>query len=671
MKRGGQPGASGQLSEAPVALDEPARARRSAGRDEAPDELIAAMLEMAELPALLPALAYLTGDLSLVEPRLRPSMSESEVVVPQQGGMSPQQQCRARSAALEAIKALGHQPRGGGHRVHDEGRLPASGMADLLRFITGPVGDEYLPILNFELAVPADTDTPGWHKRDLDPQRHFEAVIIGAGMSGLAAAYRLRQAGLDFTIIERRDGLGGVWLENDYPGCRLDTSNFCYSYSFAQNPGWPHQYSERREIVGYFETVAEQLGLRDGIRFGTEVVSAVFEEESATWRLLLRDRDGAEDTLVADVMVSAVGQLNRPKLLAVPGRESFGGATFHSARWDHSVDLTGKRVAVIGTGASAYQVVPSIVDTAGELYLFQRNPPWTIPTPNYHAEVPLGQRWLFREIPFYDRWFRFYQFWTSVEGRRPFATVDPEWAEPGSVSERNDALRQRLIRHLLREYDGRPDLQEKMVPDYPPYSKRMLRDNGVWARSLRRDHVEVVTQGIEEVIPTGIRTTDGVVREVDVIVWCTGFVATDFLSGVEVIGRGGVELHDWWAGEPRALLGISIPNFPNLFCLYGPNTNLVVNGSTVMFAECAVHYLLECVRTLMRDRYTAMECRQDALDEYQSVVDTANALMAWGRPGVDNWYKSNSGRVSQNWPLSTLEYWKRTRAPDPGHYSFF
>jgi 4-hydroxyacetophenone monooxygenase len=198
----------------------------------------------------------------------------------------------------------------------------------------------------------------------------------------------------------------------------------------------------------------------------------------------------------------------------------------------------------------------------------------------------------------------------------------------------------------------------------------MLRDNGVWAAALQQDNVEVVSDAIAAVTPEGVRTVDGVGREVDVIVYCTGFVATDYLSGVEVVGRDGVELHRWWAGEPRALLGVTVPHFPNLFCLYGPNTNLVVNGSTVMFSECAVHYVLECVRTILSGGHAAMECEPGALDRYQAVVDSANERMAWGVHGVTNWYKSESGRVSQNWPLSTLEYWRRTRAPEAGDYRF-
>jgi 4-hydroxyacetophenone monooxygenase len=369
-------------------------------------------------------------------------------------------------------------------------------------------------------------------------------------------------------------------------------------------------------------------------------------------------------------VISAVGQLNQPAIPDIAGAAEFGGISFHSARWDHQADLRGKRVGVIGSGASGYQVVPSIAGEVGEMRLFLRNPPWTVPTPNYHAPVNPGLAWLFSAVPYYHRWFRFYQFWVSVEGRRDFAAVDPAWHQPGSVSAKNQGLRETLTRHLMAEYEGRPDLQRVMIPQHPPYGKRMLRDNGVWARALKQPNVTVVGDRIERITPAGIATADGSEHQLDVIVYCTGFHAWRFLGGIDVTGAGGADLHQRWGQDPAAYLGITVPDFPNLFCLYGPNTNLVVNGSTVMFTECAVHYVLECLRALLERGDQVMDLRPEVLDAYQTTVDEANALMAWGAEGVDNWYKSPTGRVSQNWPLATIEYWDLTRAPDPAHYRF-
>ena len=628
------------------------------------DEQLEAALEQAELPSLMPALAYLTGDMALVGSDLRPRASGPSVVLAAQGGMTTAQQALARQRALDALIAF-----------RDGGCVPAppsARLADqraLMTFMTGDVDDRYLPMLSFELGLPADTDAPDWTKEAVAPGRNFRVAVIGAGMSGLAVAYRLLQAGIDFVVFERNDDVGGVWLENDYPGCRLDTSNFCYSYSFLQRDDWPHQFSRGPEIREYFQRASQQLGLREHIRFGTPVRAARFDERGGEW-LVTVEAGGRSETGGFSAVISAVGQLNQPNIPDITGAASFGGISFHSARWDHDASLLGKRVGVVGSGASGYQVVPSIAGEAGEMRLFLRNPPWTVPTPNYHASVNPGLAWLFRAVPGYHRWFRFYQFWTSVEGRRDFAAADPAWQQAGSVSAKNQELREMLTRHLVAEYEGRPDLQRVMIPRHPPYGKRMLRDNGVWAKALKQPNVTVVGDRIERITPAGIVTADGTEHELDVIVYCTGFHAWRFLGGIEVTGVGGADLHQRWGQDPAAYLGITVPDFPNLFCLYGPNTNLVVNGSTVMFTECAVHYVLECLRALLERGDQVMDLRPEVLDAYQTTVDEANALMAWGAEGVDNWYKSPTGRVSQNWPLATIEYWDLTRAPDPAHYRF-
>jgi 4-hydroxyacetophenone monooxygenase len=630
----------------------------------ATDRQLETALGDAELPSLMPALAYLTGDTSLVASELRPPANGSSVVLAAQGGMTPAQQALARRRAHDALIAF-----------RDGGCVPApppARLADqrpLLTFMTGDVDDRYLPMLAFELGLPADADAPDWTKDAIAAGRDFRVAVIGAGMSGLAVAYRLLQAGVDFVVFERNDDVGGVWLENNYPGCRLDTSNFCYSYSFLQRDDWPHQYSLGTEIREYFEDASRKLGLREHIRFGTPVRAARFDEAAGQW-LVTVDAGGRGQTERFSAVISATGQLNQPNMPDIEGAATFGGCSFHSARWDHDVDLRGKRVGVIGSGASGYQVVPSIAGEVTEMRLFLRNPPWTVPTPNYHAGLAPGLAWLFRVVPYYHRWFRFYQFWTSVEGRRDFAAVDPDWHEPGSVSAKNQQLRETLTRHLMAEYAGRPDLQRVMIPRHPPYGKRMLRDNGVWARTLKQPNVTVVGEPIERITPGGIVTADGTEHELDVIVYCTGFQAWRFLGTIDVTGRGEADLHQRWGQDPSAYLGVTVPGFPNLFCLYGPNTNLVVNGSIVMFSECAVHYVMDCLRLLLGRGDQVMDLRPEVLQSYQAVLDEANAAMAWGVEGVDNWYKSPTGRVSQNWPLATIEYWDLTRAADPSHYQF-
>src|SRR5439155_13663394 len=317
------------------------------------------------------------------------------------------------------------------------------------------------------------------------------------------------------------------------------------------------------------------------------VGSATWSEADRRWTLQVRNRDGRDETVVADAVISAVGQLNRPLYPEIEGRDSFAGPSFHSARWDHSIDLRDKRVAVIVTGASAVQFIPEIAPRVGELLVFQRTPPWFGPTEDYHAVVAPGLRWLYAHVPSYSEWNRFHIFWKMGDGVLPGVRVDPDW-EPKdhAVGLFNDILRQLLTGYLDSEFADRPDLRDKVLPSYPPGAKRLLRDNGVWARTLKRENVELITETIREITPDGVVTADGVAHDVDVVIYGTGFQASKFLTPMTVTGRGGVDLHEHWDGDARAYLGMTVPGFPNLFCLYGPNTNIVINGSIIYFSEC-------------------------------------------------------------------------------------
>jgi 4-hydroxyacetophenone monooxygenase len=408
------------------------------------------------------------------------------------------------------------------------------------------------------------------------------------------------------------------------------------------------------------------------------VVAATWSDSDARWTVTTRsdgdgegEGDGAEDVLVVDAVVSAVGQLNRPSMPDIAGIDTFAGEAFHSARWRHDVDLSGKRVAVIGTGASAVQFVPEIAGDVGELVVFQRTPPWLAPTPDYHDPVEDAQRWLYQHLPSYSEWNRFCIFWAMGDGALMAVTVDPEWEPPvpgQSISMANELARQMLIQYIEAELADRPDLRDAAIPDYPPGAKRMLRDNGVWPAALKRATTTLVTTPIREVTPTGIVTDDGVTHDADVIIYGTGFQASKFLTPMTIAGRGGIDLHGHWAGEPRAYLGVSVPGFPNLFCLYGPNTNIVVNGSIVYFSECGVRYILGCVRLALEAGHRAVDVRKDVHDEFNEQVDARNRGMAWGASDVNAWYKNASGRVTQNWPFTLLDYWQRTLRPDPADY---
>ena len=628
---------------------------------DASDEVIDRMLQDAPLPSLLVALAHATGDDDLLRDDLRP---DGAFLAGPQGGYDEAQIEAARDLCRDALRRFRDagspkpEPRG------DEG------MRRLLTFLVGEEKlDAYLPLLLDELALDgADGRAPGWTLAEIKPDADFRVAIIGAGMSGLAAAFRLKQAGVPFVIFEKNSDVGGTWHENTYPGCRVDVPNHFYSYSFAQKDDWPQLFSTQDVLRDYFRGCVDEFGLREHIRFQTEVREAIFDEERGSWTLSLATADG-QQSLEAQVVVSAVGQLTRPKMPEIEGIQDFLGPCFHSAEWDASVDLAGKRVVVIGTGCSAAQFAPIVADEAATLHVFQRTAPWLLPTPDYHDEVPPGLRWLFGHVPFYAQWYRFWLFWTGAEGLLPMVEVEEEWPHPErSVGAANDLVREMLTLYIKEQCGDDDELFEKMVPNYPPLSKRFVRDNGLWPATFKRGHVELVTEGIEKITEKGIRTAEGREIPADVIIYGTGFSASRFLMPMKVVGRGGRDLHAHWDGDARAYLGITLPHFPNLFLLYGPNTNIVVNGSIIFFSECEVDYLLACIRVLLEGGHRAMDCRVEAHDAYNRRIDEANLQRAWGAATVNTWYRNEKGRISQNWPGTLLEYWQQTREPDTAIY---
>ena len=626
----------------------------------ASNEEIRAKLEDADLPSLLPTLAYITGDLTLLRPELR--IDPALLAEPEQAGLTPEQQSAIRDVAAEALG-----------RFRDSGATTVDDDADLqtiVEFLAGGVPmDEYMQMLVEELALHGnDLRAPQWRREQLAPDRPFHVAIVGSGMSGIIAGYRLKQAGIDYTIFEKNDDVGGTWKENTYPGCRVDVPNHYYSYSFAQRDDWPYFYSPQAELHRYFRQCVDEFGIREHIVLGTEVSSMVYDEGSGRWTLEL-DGPGGESTFTADAVISAVGQLNRPQYPNIEGRDSFAGPAFHSAEWDHDVDLTGKRVGVIGTGCSAAQFSPIVAEQAATLEIFQRTPNWQFPVPIYHETVPDDFQWLLRHIPAYREWYRFWLFYKSAETLRPIAEVDPAWEDQSrSVSELNDMMRDQLTQAIEAQYEDRPDLLPKVVPQYPPASKRIIVDNGAWAGMLHRDNVTLTDTGIARIVPTGVETVDGTVHEFDVLIYGTGFQPSRFLTPMKVVGQGGADLHGTWDGDARAYLGTTVPGFPNFFILYGPNTNIVVNGSIIWFSECEVRYVLDVLRATLAGGHRGLTVRRDVHDTYNEEIDAENLRMVWGVSTVSSWYKNANGRVAQNWPFPLLEFWKRTRSVDEADY---
>jgi cation diffusion facilitator CzcD-associated flavoprotein CzcO len=475
-------------------------------------------------------------------------------------------------------------------------------------------------------------------------------VIVGAGFGGIGLAIRLRQAGIEsFEILERADGIGGVWRDNVYPGLTCDIPSHLYSLSFEPNPDWSRLYSPRDEILAYQERLVTKYGLGRHIRLGAAVARADFDQGEGVWRVTTEDGDVVE----GEVLVCATGQLSRPDPAPLPGLESFEGPSFHSSRWDDDVELAGRRVAVVGTGASAIQLVPEVAPEAQRVYVFQRSAPWVVPK-NDREYSRLEQR-LFRRFPLIQRFVRQRQYWK-------FELL--AWLMTGGNARARSFFESQLLRQIEKEVSD-PELREKLEPAYPLGCKRVLVSDD-WYETLTRPDVELVTEAVSEVGPDRIATADGVVREVDVIILATGFRTTEFLAPMEVAGVGGRDLNEAWRDGAEAYLGMAVAGFPNFFMLYGPNTNLGV-GSIIAIHESQVRYILDAVAELRRNGARWLDVRPEVQREFNDELQERLADSVW-TAGCTNWYRTESGKVVNNWPGLSSEYDRRTRELDPDDY---
>jgi 4-hydroxyacetophenone monooxygenase len=627
------------------------------------DEFIAAQLEGASIPTLLMSLIHLTGDTSLLRGPIRPKVV---MMGGFQGDLSEADQAQVRRMALKALADY----RDRGCSLPPQ---PSPGLVqEMMNFMVGErVGDEYVPMMLEELALDGnDSRAPRWTRQVPAAVREkFHVLVIGAGMSGLLQALRLKEAGIPFTVVEKNDSVGGTWYENNYPGCRVDIANHFYSYSFEPY-AWSEYFSRRDELLTYFRSFVERHGLEPHIRYNTEVTAARYDEARALWNVELKSTaGGSAERMDANAIVSAVGQLNRPRIPDIGGRAQFSGAQMHSAQWDPDIDLTGKRVAVLGSGASAFQLVPEVAKVAGKLYVFQRSAPWMLPNPLYHEAVSPQFRWLVEHVPYYGRWFRFLIFYPGSDGILPALRIDKDWPHPErSVNALNDHYRSQLIEYMKSQVNGNLELLQKVTPKFPFMGKRMLQDNGSWLRALQRPNVELIDEGVTRIDATGIV---GALRhyDVDVIIYATGFHATKFLFPIEVIGKGGRNLAQVWGDEPRAYLGITVPDFPNLFCLYGPATNLAHAGSIIFHSECQVRYATACIQALLENGVRAMDCKPEVYDDYTRRLIAELETLVWSHPAADSWYRNRAGRVVTTSPWRLADYWKWTRAPNLEDYT--
>jgi cation diffusion facilitator CzcD-associated flavoprotein CzcO len=475
-----------------------------------------------------------------------------------------------------------------------------------------------------------------------------DVAIVGSGFSGLGTAIRLRQAGLhDFVVLERGDDVGGTWHFNTYPGCACDVPSHLYSFSFAPNPEWSETYSRQPEIGAYLRRCADEFGVRPHVRLHHAVTGAAWDDEAQRW-----DVETSQGPFRARVLIAGMGPLAEPKLPDVPGVETFEGATFHSARWDHDFDFKGKRVASVGTGASAIQYVPAIQPEVEQLYVVQRTPPWVVPHTN--REIRGWERRLYKAFPPAQR---------LVRGGIYLAR---EWLVLGFVKNpRIMGIVERLARRHMREQIDDARLLEKVTPDYTIGCKRILPSNR-WYRALSQPNVELLTGGVAEIRPHSIVTGDGEEREVDAIVYGTGFQVTDMPVGRLVRGRDGQTLDDAWRGSPRAHLGTAVPGFPNLFVLLGPNTGLG-HSSMVYMIESQIAHVMDALRVMADRGAETIEVAPEAAARFNSDVDARMQGTVWST-GCASWYIDRTGRNATLWPDWTWRFRQRTRRVSASDY---
>lgn len=619
-----------------------------------------AALDEANLPTLLLVMQHLTGDGRWTQPPYRP-MRGKPLDDNDSGGFSHEVQADVKAAALQIITdarrgLVETQP-----PANDEvARMLACALVEDVPVAYGPLLAEEMGFISRDVEIDPASIPEG-----------FKAVVIGAGLSGICMAMKLQQTGIDVVVLEKNRDLGGTWLENVYPGCGVDTPGHLYTFSFASNPELTRYFAKRDEVREYIQRVAVESGVMSTIEFGTEVSRATYSEATRSWTVETRSVDDRTTrSIEANVVISAVGMVNRPMIPALPGLADFPGPVMHTAAWDNSVDLTGKRVAVIGTGASAMQLVPAIVDAAEHTTIFQRSKQWALPHPNYHRAVSENVRFLMREVPFYFQWYRLRSFWNFSDRLHGALQIDPTWAHPErSVNEVNDRHREFLTKYLKGQLSSRPDLIEACLPDYPPYGKRPLVDNR-WFETLLRDDVTLVDHAVDHVTADAVVDSQGRSVPIDIIALATGFKILQFLWPMEIVGLSGRTLREQWGeNDARAYLGVTVPDFPNLFIVNGPNTNAGHGGSAIHGTEFQVRYVMQAIDYMLTSRTAAVEVRDDVFRRYNTELDDLLAQKIWAHPGMTTYYRNEAGRVVVTSPWKYLEYWEMLATFQPDEFT--
>ena len=552
-----------------------------------------------------------------------------------------------------------------------EGAPPRDVMVKMMSVgVAEQVAEEFVPMVmeqsGFE-RMPARTTL---HGRAVPAD--FKVLVIGAGLTGLLAAIELERAGYDWEIIEKNEDVGGCWWKNRYPGVGVDTPSHFYSYSFEISPEWTHYRPHGADMREYYQGIADKYDLRRKTRFETKVTELIFDQDTGVWNVTVEDvNTGQQDVIQANAVFNAFGPADRWHMPDIPGMDSFKGVLTHSAGYDESIDLKGKKVAVIGTGASSAQIVATIAKDVDQMVVFMRSRHWMINNPETLREVTEDVKWAMRHIPHYKEWFRFRVFWFAADGVYPNVLLDPDWPKDSpSVSLVNDRLRQFALSHMEQKLAGRPDLLAKLTPDFPIFSKRIIMDGG-WFDALMQPNATLEDGKIACFTPTGIKMEDGTEYAFDVVICATGFDHAKLAKGLKITGRDGHDLDvDWADEEERAYMGTTIPGYPNYFMSVGPNAGPNHAGGLNIVSEAQVHYMIECLDEMLRRGARTMEPSQEAFERHNRRIDAQMTRMIWSHPKSKSYYQNSKGRPVGPWPFRLVDMWNEMRGPIEGDYLF-
>lgn len=619
----------------------------------ASDETIEDAVSLADVMLLRGLIYQLTGDpeIAATETR-RARVSIGEAMVP----ASDSDIALIRRKAVQFLKA--YRDAGAGPiELGPEDRLAKS--LDLASGVNLPerLREQFIEELAFDPWVRA----LNWTKQPTEEQlAGFTVAVIGTGMGGLNAALHLKRAGINYTVLEKNDGVGGTWWENRYPGARVDTPNRAYSHLYGANYRFPYPFCPQSESLKYFNWIADTFDLRDSIQFNTEVKTLTWNEAEGLWEILAVGPDG-EKTLRCNAVITAVGFLSQPNIPDFEGRDTFKGLSWHTSRWPEDIDLTEKRVAVIGTGATGYQMIPELALQTKHITVFQRRASWVEPTPGYCSPFPPQIDWLDRNLPFFTNFARLRTFFRG--GFAGIVEIDPDFKDPHSISPGSKAARDTCIAFLESKIKD-PALVAAMTPDYPVWGARVIRADPEYSivDAIQRDDVDLVTDEIRRISPTGIETVDGKLHEVDVIVFATGFHATEYLYPMTITGRNGLTTEEAWQEEgARGYYGAMIPGFPNLWTIYGPNTNGGLNVAG--YHEMITLFALKGIEKLILEGKKSVEVREEPFREYNERLDALNLQRVWADPRAHSYYWTKFGRSATMNPMPTDEIWSTLRDP--------